>query len=94
MVLPFWPREALASATFSGLVSCDFFLWGYLKDKVCEVSHHTLNELKVNIRCVVGATDSKVLHQMSMNMITCTQKCVAAQGGDFEYILQQYINFQ
>jgi hypothetical protein len=69
------------------LFTCNFYLWGFLKDNVYDTNPHTLDEMKANIRSSIETTDNTVLRQVFLNIITRAQKCIAAQGGYFHHLL-------
>jgi predicted transcriptional regulator len=51
------------------LSSCDFYLWGYLKVKVCENNPKTTDELKENLRRSIEVIDINVLRKVTLNVI-------------------------
>jgi predicted transcriptional regulator len=68
------------------LVSCDFYLWGYLKGKVYE-NHRTIDQLKKNIRRSIKTIDINVLHLVTLNVIKRAQKCTDANGRQFQHFV-------
>ena len=42
---------------------CEFFLWGYIKDRICRSFPDSLENLKLAIRSKIGALDSNKLQR-------------------------------
>ena len=65
----------------------DFFLWGFLKDKVYETKltgqADLLNPISVACKCVTQIMLRKVQNELYSNMIFC----IAARGSHFEQVL-------
>lgn len=60
-----------------------FFLWGFLKEKVCSNNLRSLEELKHNSEWAVAIIDQKTLQKVAKN----TEKCLQEGGGHFQHLL-------
>lgn len=69
-----WPARS------PDLSICDFFLWGYLKEKVFKTRPHTLQELKERIIEEVNATPRDMCQQAVQNFRNRVQQCVTDNG--------------
>ena len=76
-----WPPR------FPDLTSLDFFLWGYLKDKVYLSNPQTIHDLKINIRREVACIPEEVLKKVSLNMIKRVNACLQENGRHFQHLL-------
>jgi len=56
-----WPAQS------PGLNPCDYFLWGYLKDRVNKPLPKTLDDLKVNIEREIRNINQDVLKSTFLN---------------------------
>jgi hypothetical protein len=65
-----WP------ARLPDLNACDFFLWGYLKNKAYEKKPRTMVDLKQNIRDKVAAISPTMLQQVMQNFQKRLRECV------------------
>ena len=59
---------------------CDFFLWGYLKEKVFSSRPHTLEELKLRIREEIAAIPLEMCLRAAENFRHRLQQCIDADG--------------
>jgi hypothetical protein len=76
-----WPARS------PDLSICDFFLWGYLKEKVLKHRPHTLPELKEGI-IVEGDTIPREMCERAVQIFRDRlQQCVAANGRQLEDII-------
>jgi hypothetical protein len=75
-----WPAQS------PDLSICDFFLWGYLKEKVFKHRPHTLPELKEWI-IEVNAIPREMCERAVQSFRDCLQQCVAANGRQLEDII-------
>jgi hypothetical protein len=74
------------------LSSCGFYLWGYLKGKVYENNpSRKIDRLKENIRRSIEAIDINVLRLITLNDIKRPQKCIDANGHQFQHLVQIYL---
>jgi len=69
-----WPARS------PDLSICDFFLWGYLKEKVFKHRPHTLEELKDRIREEIGAIPVEMCQNAAENFRNRLHQCIAAGG--------------
>ena len=74
-----WPLRYLDHS------SCDYFLWGYLKDIVYRNIPSTLEELESNIGDVVYRFDTTILEKVYRNLETRFSFVVRENGSRFEY---------
>ncbi|KAJ4432194.1 hypothetical protein ANN_20810 [Periplaneta americana] len=65
----------------------DFFLWGYLKDRVYATRPQTLDDLKHNITQEIQAIDNRVLQRVASNMERRVELCLMQDGGYFQHLL-------
>ncbi|GBN67455.1 hypothetical protein AVEN_80991-1 [Araneus ventricosus] len=84
-----------SSCPFSpDLISCDFFLWGYLKSKVYLGGVPTLTTLKDNILRTVLSIPADTLLSAVENAVYRMQCVVHAKGGHIEgssYVLAEEV---
>jgi hypothetical protein len=69
----------------SHVTSCDFYLWGSLKDKVYKSNSHALEELKNNIREEITKTSEAELQCMNQNVFSRYNACLLANGEHFQH---------
>ncbi|KAJ4427332.1 hypothetical protein ANN_24952 [Periplaneta americana] len=69
------------------LTTPDFFLWGYLKDRVYATRPQTLDDLKHNITQEIQAIDNRVLQRVASNMERRVELCLMQNGGHFQHLL-------
>jgi hypothetical protein len=62
------------------LNACDFFLWEYLKNKMCEKKPMTTVDLKQNIRDEVAAISPTVLQRVMQNFKKRLREIVDNKG--------------
>jgi len=65
----------------------DYFLWGYLKGKVCQNKPRTIDALKANITEEIQAVTADVLARTFQTMARRVQPCLYANGGHFQHML-------
>ena len=65
----------------------DFYLWGYLKDRVYQEKPRTLSQLKTKIRKEVKAIKPEVLKDVMNNFCVRLKKCKDLKGGHLEHVL-------
>ena len=63
----------------------DFYLWGYLKDKVYENNPQTLPELKRAITTAIAVNGVRVIDHFAR----CLQVCLQRGGAHLEHILER-----
>lgn len=69
-----WPARS------PDLSMCDFFLWGYLKEKVFKHRPHTLEELKNRIIEETSAIPLEMCRKAAQNFRNRLHQCIAAEG--------------
>ena len=65
----------------------DFFLWGYLKDRVYKTNPQTIGELKRNIQTEMEAIDEATCRAVMSNFIRRMEMCQHQEGGHLEQLL-------
>ena len=65
----------------------DYFLWGYLKRRVCQNKPRTIDALKANISEEIQAVAADVLARTFQNRACWVQSCLDANGGHFQHVL-------
>ena len=73
-----WPARS------PDLSPLDYFLWGFLKDKVFSIAPSEISDLKTTVRSVIEAIDSGTLQTVIANFAIRIEKCIVAMGGHFE----------
>lgn len=76
-----WPARS------PDLSICDFFLWGYLKEKVFKHRPHTIPELRERIREEVNAIPLDMCQRAIQNFRERLQQCIAANGRHLKDII-------
>ena len=71
------------------LTLLDFFLWGYLKDKVFASKPTTLAELRATIECECMQIPREVLHDVCYSIASRYRRCLDQNGYQFEKRLWQ-----
>ena len=61
-------------------LSCDFFLWGYLKSRVYVHKHRTLNDLKEAIRQEIRPIDRQLLACVMDDFKKRLENCIKEDG--------------
>ena len=59
---------------------CDFFLWGYLKEKVFRSRPHNLEELRMRIREEIAAIPVEMCRRATENFRYRLQQCIDTDG--------------
>ena len=67
----------------------DFYLWGYLKDRVFENNLQTIGELKTAITARIRAIPIEECVLVIDSFARCLQVCLQCQGGHLEHILER-----
>ncbi len=67
--------------------SLDFFLWGYLKDRVYANKPETVDALKQNITQEINTISISLLQRVSRNVEKRIWVCLLANSGQFEHLL-------
>lgn len=76
-----WPARS------PDLSPLDFFLWGYVKDRVYTTETKTSDELKAKITDVCSTIPPSIIKKATEDVIKRAQYCVAAEGDLFEHAL-------
>jgi hypothetical protein len=63
----------------------DFFLWGYLKDKVFQSAPQNLHQLVNNIAHEIHSITQDTLLRVSMSVLHRANMCCSVQGDHFQY---------
>ena len=66
---------------------CDFFLWGYLKDKIYRNRPRTIQELKEAITSEINGIDRDTLNGLMENFEKRLHATVEVEGRHFEQFL-------
>ena len=74
-------------APFTRLEPPDFFLWGYLKDRVYQDKPKTLTELKEKITDECKAIKPDVFKSVMNNFCLRLKKCKDLNGAHLEHLL-------
>lgn len=59
---------------------CNYFLWGFLKDKIYKNNHHTIKELQQKILPVVNSISKETLAAIGQNFWHWMQMVVDIDG--------------
>ncbi|KAJ4447785.1 hypothetical protein ANN_09793 [Periplaneta americana] len=73
------------------LTTPDFFLWGYLKDRVYATRPQTMGDLKHNITQEIQAIDNRVLQRVASNMERHVELCLMQDRGHFQHLLERAV---
>ena len=71
----------------------DFYLWGYLKDRVFENNLQTIGELKTAITARIRAIPIEECIRVIDNFAHRMQVCLRRQGGHLEHI-SDYLTYK
>lgn len=63
---------------------CDYFLWGYVKDKVYANQVTTVEELEASIHSAVSSIDENMRKRVIANFYKRIELCYSVDGGHFE----------
>ena len=77
-----WPARS------PDLTPPDFYLFGYLKQKVYKERPTTLDELEASIRSHITSISRETLHSVFTNMERRVRACQRVQGGQFQHLLR------
>lgn len=76
-----WPANS------PDLTAPDFFLWGYLKEKVYERRPNTIQELKIRILEEINNIGAELLKRVMQNFRCRLQKCIDNQGSHLKDVI-------
>jgi len=71
------------------LYPCDYFLWGYLKDKVFSSARRTLPELKERIKESCAQVTRGMLTRVLQNFVLRLQAVWESQGAHIEHVIHK-----
>jgi hypothetical protein len=77
----FWPPWS------PDLTPPDFFLWGFLKERVYSNNPRSLEELKLNFEQIVADMDTETLCIVTRNTPKRVHACLRECGGHFQHLL-------
>lgn len=66
----------------------DFFLWGYMKDRIYQNSPKTIPQLKKNIRDVVKGIERPILKSVMQNFALRLKNVVDRKGAHIEHVIK------
>ena len=66
---------------------CDYFLWGFLKDRVYRTSPQTIDDLKQAIKTEIMGVRTEVLQSVTDGFKKRIYHLVASEGGHFENLI-------
>jgi len=69
---------------------CDFFLWGYLKNRVYTTWPRTLNELKQRIQDEICGIPAEMLQQAMGNLNSRLKECIRTGGRHLQDLILRY----
>jgi hypothetical protein len=67
------------------LTPADYFLWGYLKERVYKNKPRTIQDLRANITTEINIIDTGMLTHVSENIVKRAQMCLEEEGGHFQH---------
>ena len=70
-----WPSRS------PDLSPLDFYLWGFVKERVFRSRPANIRELKVVITDIIQSTDVNTLRSVVINFCQLINKCIMANGG-------------
>jgi len=69
------------------IIPLDFFLWGYVKVHVYENKPRTIEQLKEEIRRVIGELDAEMCQRVIASFVTRTEACQRSRGGHMSDVI-------
>ncbi|KYN14904.1 hypothetical protein ALC57_12879 [Trachymyrmex cornetzi] len=66
----------------------DFFLWGFIKEKVFSTKPTTRDNMKEIIRQACAAVTPQMLADVRRSLNTRINKCLEVHGNNFKHLLQ------
>ena len=75
------------ASTLPDLSACDFFLWGYLKEKVYAHRPYTIKERKDCIREEIQGIPVNMLGKVMDNVRQRTKMCLTSNGAHLSDII-------
>lgn len=68
------------------LTKMDFFMWGYIKNRVYQETPTTAEDMKNRIREAFNSINGEMLRNVSQSFESRLQSCIEVQGGHFEHL--------
>lgn len=65
----------------------DFFLWGFIKNRVYATEVVNLQQLEERIRAAFAEVNAQMLDRMQLNIIRRAEICIDSNGRNFEHLL-------
>ena len=78
---PLWPPRS------PDLTPLDFFVWGYIKDKVFRRGPTSIAQLKQYVTEAIAEITLQMLHNVFWNLQRWISTCIALDGGHIEHML-------
>ena len=72
------------------LTPLEFFLWGYVKDKVYADTPQSFQEFKEKIRAVIDEIEPQICKNVMENFIKKAWSCKRSRGGHMNDIVSHY----
>jgi hypothetical protein len=65
---------------------CNYFLWGYHKDRVYRTILHTVQELQAETEAIAEEITDDMLHDTVDNFVVCLQQVHEVEGSHIEHV--------
>ncbi|KZC13174.1 hypothetical protein WN55_05873, partial [Dufourea novaeangliae] len=82
-----WVNKEKFQYVVPDLTPLDFFLWGYVKDKVMFEPPTTKENMKQRIRDACASVTPKMLTNVRTTLMFRVNKCLQARGGHFQHLI-------
>ena len=79
--------DVLWPARSPDLTAPDYFLWGYLKEKVYSRRLHTIPDLKMAIQEEIRAIPNDMIQRVMTNFRERLQQCIDTNGGHLRDVI-------
>jgi hypothetical protein len=79
-------HSSICPAHLPSLNPCDFFFWGYLKDKVYN-SNPQMEELKENIYREIANIPAEQLRRVNKNLFCQCEECLCVEEQHIQHLL-------
>lgn len=66
---------------------CDFFLWGFLRDRAMKNNADTIEKIQASITAAIAEIDEQMLERVIVSFYRRLVHCVNSEGGHFENVL-------
>ena len=77
-----WPARS------PDLNPCDFFLWGFIKEKIYSEDYEDFVVLRQKIQAAIDSITPEMLERVHQNFIKRCRKCIECLGGHFEHLIK------